>query len=69
MDPVIMNGMWVAIEALEANEALLLMKIADFPDMKDKSRQQLHRKLYTKANPGMVHTVDLRTAIKRVNEG
>lgn len=42
---------WLAITTIEAQEALVSMRIADFPYLKPKDREKWHRELHTQAFP------------------
>lgn len=42
---------WQAVTILQAQEALIQMKIADYPNMKKADRQKLHKELHKKAYP------------------
>jgi len=42
---------WEAIEVIEAQNHLALMKIADFPNLKQAERTKVHKEVYKRAYP------------------
>lgn len=43
------NQCWLAITMIEAQETLINLTLADYPNMKDKDRKRLHRDMHKKA--------------------
>ena len=43
--------LWQAITRIEAEQVLLKMKLADYPNMKQPARENFHRRMYIKAYP------------------
>lgn len=51
MDVQEFNDYWIAIEVLEAQEALVSMGMHDWPSLKRNDRAERHRKLHASAYP------------------
>lgn len=69
LDPRILQELWLAIDVIEAEEVLMQMKIADWPNMGRSQRSQFHRKIYKRANPFGGKTVSIQEAMGIINGG
>lgn len=51
LDADILQEYWLAITAIEAQEALVHMQVADYPHLKKDNRRQAHRRMHSLAHP------------------
>jgi len=51
LDYEVAQGYWLAITAIEAQEILINMRLADWPNMKGPARQKWHRDVHRMAYP------------------
>lgn len=51
LDAEMVNTLHMAITPLEAQEMLMLLKVADFPTMKKEARSTLHKEMFKLAFP------------------
>lgn len=45
------DSYWLAIERIEAQEQLMALNISDYPHIKQKGREKIHRGIFEKAFP------------------
>lgn len=70
MDSELANTLWLAITQIEAMEALLAMKIADFPHSKDEHREKFHKAMFKAAYPNQKKAkLSLDDLEKRLRDG
>lgn len=48
------ESLWQAITVIEAQQQLMKMSVADWPNMKKQQRSKVHKELFSKAYPSEV---------------
>lgn len=60
---------WQALTEIEAEETLLLMKIAIYPKMSDQDRRDLHREVHQAAHPMERTRLEIKGSLEAIING
>jgi len=67
LPPITLNSLWSAIDVIEAQEQLGLIKALQFPQLTNKARSDLNRQLFKQAYPKTIYKQETKDVAFMLN--